>query len=174
MLRSCSLITNTHTLTIGGTAQTPTCLGMRGFLQSTSSVFLPWYAQTHTHKHTPAHTGALAKPPLARSEQWEQLSHDRRLEPAFVGARERGVLLRPLARGPTRDVFVHVCVVCLQHVNGAAIKSHSCSCRLPHLNLCVLLSHAQINTYSSTTANEWDVCVHSLTVSWMCKQSRRI
>lgn len=103
---------HTHTHTIGRTAQTSTCLGMRGFLQSTSSVFLPWYAQTHTHTHkyTPSHTGALAKPPLARSEQWERLSHDRRSEPAFVGARERGVLLRPLARGPTRDVFVRVFV----------------------------------------------------------------
>lgn len=48
---------------------------------------LPALACTQTHTDT--HISALAKPPLARSEQWEQLSHDRCLEPAFVRERAR-------------------------------------------------------------------------------------
>lgn len=46
------------------------------------------HAQTHPCTHINMHA-ELAKPPLARSGQWQQLSHDHCVEVAFVKERER-------------------------------------------------------------------------------------
>lgn len=78
------LITNT----IGMQTQISTCRGIRGFLSRIKC--LPATANADTHIYAHAHTNtALAKPPLARSEQWEQMSHDCSVDPVFVRERER-------------------------------------------------------------------------------------